>query len=252
MRAVAQQQENLRHDVKVRSHTITADEPKDHGGDDAGPSPQELLAASLASCTAITMEMYAKRKGWDVAGLTVDCEYTPRRARLVTRFALVMKMPAHLTEEQVEKLAGDRGQVPRPPHARGRGRVRGARGAGLTRARRGRRPRCAASCSTPPRPSGSPSRAPSTPRCWCRSTSTPQGALHAVFTERRADMRRHAGEISFPGGRRDERRRRPVRDRAARDARGDRPAARRGRARSARCSRRRRSSRTTRSIRSSG
>ena len=30
------------------------------------------------------------------------------------------------------------------------------------------------------------------------------GALHAVFTERRADMRRHAGEISFPGGRRDE------------------------------------------------
>ncbi len=31
-----------------------------------------------------------------------------------------------------------------------------------------------------------------------------QGALHVVFTERRADLRRHAGEISFPGGRRDE------------------------------------------------
>jgi putative redox protein len=104
MRAVAEQRENLRHDVRVRSHTITADEPRDHGGDDGGPSPQELLAASLASCTAITMEMYARRKGWDVAGLTVDCEYTPAERGSVTRFNLVMKMPAHLTEEQVEKL----------------------------------------------------------------------------------------------------------------------------------------------------
>jgi putative redox protein len=104
MRATAQQRENLRHDVVVRWHTITADEPKDHGGSDLGPSPQELLAASLASCTAITMEMYAKRKGWDMAGLTVDCEYTPAERGSVTRFNLVMKMPPHLTDEQVGKL----------------------------------------------------------------------------------------------------------------------------------------------------
>jgi putative redox protein len=104
MRAVAQQRENLRHDVTVRSHTITADEPKDHGGGDEGPSPQELLAASLASCTAITMEMYAKRKGWNVAGLTVDCEYSPAERGSVTRFDLVMRMPAHLADDQVEKL----------------------------------------------------------------------------------------------------------------------------------------------------
>jgi putative redox protein len=104
MRASAHQLENLRHDVKVRSHTITADEPKDHGGDDNGPSPQELLAASLASCTAVTMEMYARRKGWDVSGLTVDCEYTPAERGSPTRFELVMKMPAHLSDEQVERL----------------------------------------------------------------------------------------------------------------------------------------------------
>src|ERR671911_2635140 len=104
MRAVARQLENLRHDVKVRRHTITADEPRESGGEDTGPSPQELLAASLASCTAITIEMYAKRKGWDVAGLTVDCEYTPAERGSVTRFNVVMKMPAHLTEEQVSKL----------------------------------------------------------------------------------------------------------------------------------------------------
>ena len=104
MRATAQQRENLRHDIRVRSHTLTADEPKDHGGDDNGPSPQELLAASLAACTAITMEMYARRKGWDVAGMTVDCEYSPATRGCPTRFGLVMKLPAHLSEEQVERL----------------------------------------------------------------------------------------------------------------------------------------------------
>ena len=105
MRASAQQLENLRHDVRVRSHTITSDEPKDHGGGDAGPSPQELLAASLASCVAITMEMYATRKHWDIAGLRVDVEYTPAERGHPTKFDVVMKMPAHLSEEQVEKLS---------------------------------------------------------------------------------------------------------------------------------------------------
>ena len=104
MRAVARQRSKLTHDLEVRQHHLTADEPEDLGGDDMGPSPQELLAASLASCTAITMEMYARRKGWDVAGLTVDCEYTPAERGAVTRFELVMKMPAHLSEEQVERL----------------------------------------------------------------------------------------------------------------------------------------------------
>jgi putative redox protein len=104
MRASARQLEKFRHDVKMRSHQLTADEPIDDGGDDDGPSPQELLAASLASCTAITMEMYAKRKGWDVAGLAVDVEYSPAERGCPTRFELVMKLPAHLSEDQVEKL----------------------------------------------------------------------------------------------------------------------------------------------------
>jgi putative redox protein len=104
LRASAHQLEKLRHDVRVRSHTITADEPHDHGGDDSGPSPQELLAASLASCVAITMEMYAKRKHWDVAGLRVDVQYTPAERGHPTKFDVVMKMPAHLSEDQVERL----------------------------------------------------------------------------------------------------------------------------------------------------
>jgi putative redox protein len=104
MRATATQKSKFTHDVKVRAHQMTADEPSEHGGDDLGPSPQELLAASLASCTAITMEMYAERKGWNVDGLEVDVDYTPAERGAVTRFELVMKMPAHLDEDQVAKL----------------------------------------------------------------------------------------------------------------------------------------------------
>ena len=92
------------HDVKVRKHNVSADEPNESGGDDAAPNPQELLAASLASCTAITMEMYAKRKGWNVDGLQIDVDYQPAERGCVTKFELVMKMPAHLSEDQVEKL----------------------------------------------------------------------------------------------------------------------------------------------------
>jgi putative redox protein len=104
MRAIARRRDGFTHDLKVGDHALTVDEPEAQGGHDKGPSPQELLAASLASCTAVTMEMYAQRKGWDVDGLEVDCRYTPAERGCPTRFELVMKMPAHLSEEQVERL----------------------------------------------------------------------------------------------------------------------------------------------------
>jgi putative redox protein len=104
MRAVARQREKYTHDVKAGDHTVTVDEPVDQGGDDLGPSPQELLAAALASCTAVTMEMYAQRKGWDTSGLAVDCRYTPAERGCPTRFELVFKMPPHLDDEQIERL----------------------------------------------------------------------------------------------------------------------------------------------------
>jgi putative redox protein len=104
MRAVARQTKGFTHELKVRDHKLTADESKEDGGEDLGPSPQELLAASLASCTAITIEMYAQRKGWNTDGLEIDVDYTPADRGSPTRFNLVMRMPAHLSEEQVEKL----------------------------------------------------------------------------------------------------------------------------------------------------
>jgi putative redox protein len=104
MFARARRLEKFRHDVEIRQHRLTADEPADHGGEDDGPSPQELLAASLASCTAITMEMYAKRKGWNVDGLTVDVDYTPAERGCPTRFEMILRLPAHLSDEQIDKL----------------------------------------------------------------------------------------------------------------------------------------------------
>jgi putative redox protein len=83
---------------------LVADEPSDHGGDDDGPMPQELLAASLASCTAITIEMYAKRKGWDIGPVEVDCEYTPADRGHPTTFRLVLRLASECSEEHVERL----------------------------------------------------------------------------------------------------------------------------------------------------
>ena len=94
----------FKHDISMGKHQVVADEPEDEGGTDDGPSPQELLAASLASCTAVTMEMYATRKHWDLTGVEVACEYTPAERGCPTRFELVMTMPAHLSDEQIDKL----------------------------------------------------------------------------------------------------------------------------------------------------
>ena len=104
MHASAQRIAKFRHVVKVRDHRLNCDEPRDSGGDDAAPSPQELLAASLASCTAVTMEMYAARKGWDLGDVEVECEYLPAERGCPTKFTLVLRLPSDLSEEQVQRL----------------------------------------------------------------------------------------------------------------------------------------------------
>jgi putative redox protein len=105
MRATARRENGtLKHAVEMRDHTVVADEPEDEGGEDSGPTPQELLAASLASCTAITMEMYAQRKGWDVGDVTVHVDYEPAQRGSPTRFRMRVDLPKELPEEQRERL----------------------------------------------------------------------------------------------------------------------------------------------------
>ena len=94
----------LRHSVQVRDHQLTVDETLDQGGEDTGPDPQELLAVSLASCTAITVEMYAARKGWNVGHVEVAVEFTPAERGCPTKFELIIRLPDDLPEEQAERL----------------------------------------------------------------------------------------------------------------------------------------------------
>ena len=62
-------------DINTGRHTIVADEPKSEGGDDAGPTPRELLLAAIGSCTTMTIQIYAEMKGWPLTGVEVQLDY---------------------------------------------------------------------------------------------------------------------------------------------------------------------------------
>jgi putative redox protein len=106
MKAVAKRKNGFMHSVEIRGgdHRLTADEPKKTGGHDEGPSPQELLAASLASCSAVTLEMYADRKGWNIGDVTVEVDYEPAQRGSPTRFEIAVRLPKELPEDQRERL----------------------------------------------------------------------------------------------------------------------------------------------------
>lgn len=105
MKVVARRREGFVHDVEIEdgAHTLVVDEPEVAGGTDAGPAPTRLLAAGLASCIAITMEMYAQRKQWDIGQVEVEVnvdyeKFTP------SSFDATIRLPTGLSAEQREKL----------------------------------------------------------------------------------------------------------------------------------------------------
>lgn len=88
--------------MAVRTHTLVADEPIENGGSDTSASPTEFLMGALASCTAITLRMYADRKAWPLEGIEVTVTLTRGAAPSMTR-ALLLSGP--LDDAQRARLA---------------------------------------------------------------------------------------------------------------------------------------------------
>ncbi|MDQ0466770.1 putative redox protein [Caulobacter ginsengisoli] len=90
-------------DIVTGRHSLISDEPAALGGEDAGPSPFQLLLASLGSCTAITLRMYAERKGWPLEAVDIDLHYRAEgEARSITR---ALTLQGDLDEAQRARLA---------------------------------------------------------------------------------------------------------------------------------------------------
>ena len=70
-------------DVAVAGHRLRADEETEKGGEDTGAAPHELLLAALGSCTAMTLKVYAQRKGWPVRDVRVRLNGTTANGGLV-------------------------------------------------------------------------------------------------------------------------------------------------------------------------
>ena len=100
--------------VSVGAHVFQADEPVDVGGDDTGPDPHELLMASLGACASITVQMYAKRKQWNLQGVHIVVAYERVLAAdnaasgetigMVDEFEMQISLAGDLPEDQRDRL----------------------------------------------------------------------------------------------------------------------------------------------------
>ena len=101
-------------EMKVGDHYLTADEPESYGGNNFGPSPYELVSAGLAACTAMTIQMYARRKKWDVQNVEVhisydkqhaiDCENCEADTAKIDTFTREIKFTGDLDEKQINRI----------------------------------------------------------------------------------------------------------------------------------------------------
>jgi putative redox protein len=106
--------DSFRTDIEVGQHHLIADEPAGVGGTDLGPSPYGLLAAALASCTTMTLKMYASFKKLDLQSVSAhvtherihakDCADCESKTGRIDTFHRVVTYEGNLTEAQEQKL----------------------------------------------------------------------------------------------------------------------------------------------------
>jgi putative redox protein len=119
----------LAQDVAVGRHRLRADEPRNLGGDDTGPTPYGLLLSALGACTTMTLQLYAKRKQWPLEGVEVrlhhekvharDCEDCETRVGKIDRIDRELVIQGPLDDAQRTRLLemADRCPVHRTLHA---------------------------------------------------------------------------------------------------------------------------------------
>jgi uncharacterized OsmC-like protein len=118
--------EGFRTQIAAGQYQLIADEPKEAGGTDEGPSPYELLLAALGACTAMTLKMYVERKKLPVTDVEVllsfdrihidDCESCVKEERSndqeVQHISRLIYVTGDVTEEQKERLSYIAGRCP--------------------------------------------------------------------------------------------------------------------------------------------
>lgn len=86
--------------VTAGKNSIIVDEPEEKGGLDLGFHPQQLLAASLASCTAITLKMYTDRKEWDIGPIDVEVDIEQSEDKKETKFIRKISYKGNLEDRK--------------------------------------------------------------------------------------------------------------------------------------------------------
>jgi putative redox protein len=92
----------FRQDLRIGPHALVADEPLDQEGTDAGPQPHEFLLAGLATCTSMTVKVYADRKGWALRHVEVTVEGAHEEGAFVMRRRVALE--GDLDDAQRERL----------------------------------------------------------------------------------------------------------------------------------------------------
>jgi len=115
--------------VNIGQHTWIADEPKEFGGNDAGPGPYDWLLAGLGACTSMTLRMYANHKQLDLKGIVVrlshekihakDCEDCETKQGKLDRIVREIQLEGDLSPEARQRLLeiADRCPVHRTLHS---------------------------------------------------------------------------------------------------------------------------------------
>ena len=94
--------------VTAGGHILSADEPRDVGGNDVGPSPYEYIMAGLGACTAMMLRSYVTRHNWGVDRITIELQHekivTAGSTSKVDQFRRVIHLEGDVSEEQRQKL----------------------------------------------------------------------------------------------------------------------------------------------------